>query len=89
MTPNYLRKHEFLEINSLCNECLLISKMTNNDEITAIITIDDFPSRPEIIALLRDYIKQNGNNSSYSCANRSNSLSITFHDSVCLLLFML
>ena len=33
MTPNYLRKHEFLEINSLCNECLLISKMINNDEI--------------------------------------------------------
>lgn len=33
MTPNYLRKHEFLEINSLCNECLLIAKMTHNDEI--------------------------------------------------------
>lgn len=33
MTPNYLRKHEFLELNSLCNECLLISKMTHNDEI--------------------------------------------------------
>ena len=33
MTPNYLKKHEFLEINSLCNECLLISKMINNDEI--------------------------------------------------------
>ena len=33
MTPNYLRKHEFLEINSLCNECLLLAKMTHNDEI--------------------------------------------------------
>ena len=63
--------------------------MTNNDGVSAIITIDDFPSRPELITLLHEYIKQNGNNSSYSCANRSNSLSITFHDSVCLLLFML
>lgn len=58
----------------------------NNETFKAIVTIEDFPSRPELITLLKQFIKENNHNSNYSCSHRSNALTITFQDSVTSLL---
>ena len=58
----------------------------NNETFKAVVTIEDFPSRPELISLLKQFIKENNHDSNYSCSHRSNVLTITFQDSVTSLL---
>lgn len=57
-----------------------------NETFKAVVTIEDFPSRPELITLLKQFIKENNHDSNYSCSHRSNALTITFQDSVTSLL---
>lgn len=54
----------------------------NNENLSAVITIEEFPSRAEIITLLKDFIKENNYDPGYSCSNRSNGLTINFQESV-------
>lgn len=54
----------------------------SNENLSAIINIEEFPSRAEILTLLKNFIQENNYNTGYSCVNRSNGLSISFQDSV-------
>lgn len=54
----------------------------NYENLSAVITIEEFPSQAEILTLLKDFIKENNYNTGYSCINRSNGLTINFQESV-------
>ena len=51
----------------------------------SVVYIENFPSRTEIMGFLTQFFSQNKkayNSSDYTCVNKSNSISITFPDSV-------
>lgn len=56
--------------------------MTSTGGLTPVLTIEDFPSRNEIIQLLKDYLTESNLEQKYKCANRSNAVSITFENPV-------
>lgn len=54
----------------------------NNEMFRAVVHIEDFPSRSEIMQLLNDYFSQNNLPPQYTCANKAHSLMISFDESV-------
>lgn len=54
----------------------------NNEMFKAVVHVEDFPSRSEIMELLNDYFSENNILPQYTCDNKAHSLFITFDDSV-------
>lgn len=53
----------------------------NAKDFNAIVMIEEFPSRPEIMKLLNEYFNNNNITPQYSCDNKANVLVISFSDS--------
>ena len=54
----------------------------STEGLKAVIEIEDFPSRTEIISILNNFLKSYSQNMKYTTINKYNALTVTFPDSV-------
>jgi hypothetical protein len=56
-------------------------------ELVTKVTIENFPSRPEMLEMLEKFVSQHGSSKDYKINNRDSAMDVIFKDSVWILLF--
>ncbi len=78
MNPLFsIKQKEVTNYNSI-----LDSSVTNSKEIVTRVTVENFPSRPEMLEILDRFVSSNGYSKDYKINNRDLALDILFKDSV-------
>jgi hypothetical protein len=78
MNPLFIIKKK--ESNNTIN--ILNSSISDSKELITRVTVENFPSRPEMLEMLDRFLLQNGYSRDYKINNRDLALDILFKDSV-------